>query len=264
MIVQTTNRWRVIAGAVMIGGLVFAATSSSVYAQARGLDHFKCYGLLIPVQLDPPPPPEVLIADQFSEERVVIGDEYRFCNPVEKRFHSRISPIIDNDHHLTFYHFDPVTPQQIAGVVSVVNQFGRQKFEFESANVLAVPTEKQEPGLSPPVGLNHFKCYFIAGALPRNVIAVGLEDQFEKAKHKVLAPFLFCNPAEKEDVAGNVTPIEDPNAHLTCYKISLVNFFANKSIVIANQFTDPSTKDLFPFRADLLCLPSRKEGFRLL
>lgn len=259
---QSSKGWLSFVGPALTATLVVAVLAISVRAQSLDLDHFKCYALILTVPIDSHPPSEVIIADQFSEERVIIGEESRFCTPVEKRFGNRVTPIFNEDHHLTFYKYDPVTPLLIQGVVKVVNQFGTQKFKLENADLLAVPTEKKQQGHHEPQGLNHFKCYFIVDGLPNNLIAVRLKDHFEKAKHKVLEPFLLCNPAKIEDADGDVTPIEDPNAHLVCYKISQVNYYQRR-VRIANQFTAGET-ELFPFSADLVCVPSKKLDFKLL
>jgi hypothetical protein len=88
---------------VIIGGLLFAATTSTVYAQANsGLNHYKCYGLLVAVPTDPP---NLRKCHADHPENGCIGSEN--CSAtVEKHFRGTISPIADRNHHLTL----PVRP----------------------------------------------------------------------------------------------------------------------------------------------------------
>jgi hypothetical protein len=232
---------------------------------AQSLDHFKCYQALLFVPVSPPPPTlaTVALADQFGVERqVTIPElEYRFCNPTVKIFGATSTGILDPDHHLTFYAYDPVNPAPIKGAVEIFNQFGRQKFEIETANVLAVPTSKIGP--PPPADLDHFKCYFASGDLPKGIVVVELDDQFEVRKHKLLEPLYFCNPVEKTDLVTNdVTEIQNEDAHLACYTITPGYFWPPIDLVIANQFYD-STKDMQVTIGDVLCAPSRKLRFKL-
>jgi hypothetical protein len=249
--------------------VVLATASTAVKAQGSEpdfrLDHFKCYRM--PEVTGNTVPGPVRLEDQFDRalgiiELVEFFVPLRFCNPVEKRFAGVVSAIKNSEHHLTLYAFDPLDGKPIRGVVLAVNQFGKQKLEIESADILAVPTAKNPTGAPvPPADLDHYKCYYARGEVPGRLRVVGLADQFEKVRHKLYEPVLFCNPVQKTDVSGNVFPIQNREDHLTCYKISVATV-DHKFAVIANQFTDPIL-DMFAAAADLLCLPTQKASFKL-
>ena len=92
-----------------------------------------------------------------------------------------------------------------------------------------------------PVPLDHFLCY---DARPQTVLedSVGLRDQFDTdrriPRYEVTGPISFCNPVEKFREREE-TPIENPDHHLTAYK--LVGSFADRrppAVFITNQFTE--------------------------
>ncbi len=73
-------------------------------------------------------------------------------------------------------------------------------------------------------------------------------------------PFLFCNPVEKtvEAAAGLVTtPIADPNAHLTMYRIAEQTVHAPQAwrVAISNQF---GRQQLAVGRPRILAVPTHK------
>jgi hypothetical protein len=115
---------------------------------------------------------------------------------------------------------------------------------------LAVPTQKQPHDA--PQGLDHFRCYAANG----NLIAqpAALSDQFLTpfTGHFVLDPLLFCNPVQKTH-GTIVTPIQHPDAHLTCYSMTRVTF--TREVAIRNQFGD---QRLVVGPPDILCVPTRK------
>jgi hypothetical protein len=147
--------------------------------------------------------------------------------------------------HLTCY---DILAGTFRASVSLVNQFGSQSIQVERPDVLCVPTDKLiDPD---PIGpVDHYKCYEASG-LPPTVPPVTLTDQFQTRMVTVLNPFLFCNPASKND-----EPILDPNGHLTCYVTDPPTALVGL-ISVANQF-DPSFQvDVGP--AIGLCVPSLK------
>ena len=197
-------------------GLFFTAVP--VCGQAFELQHFQCYSVR---QIDPEVVTRVGLVDQFgtAEEMVDVRRAKRFCNPAAK-FHPGIPnpffPITDDRQHLMFYSTFPQS--EPLRVVELDNQFGRQTLLLREAVALAVPTEKRIPGPHPfPLGLDHFRCYGAWGAFANT--SVWLSDQFIApfTGHFVLNPVSFCNPVQKRDVTGGVTPIQHPELHLTCY-----------------------------------------------
>ena len=78
----------------------------------------------------------------------------------------------------------------------------------------------------------------------------------------VLDPELFCNPVEK--VHDTVTPITNPEAHLTCYDITAVGFSFGEllDIEIDNQLMPAVASQLrVATSRDLLCVPTVKRSW---
>jgi hypothetical protein len=253
---------RVLCTAAASAFVVMAGTSAAWAQAAPGVGHFKCYASR--GQAADPSLAKVVLEDQFDaslgiKEEVEVTRPVRFCNPVEKRYKRRTASIANPNNHLTFYSFDPAAAAPTTATVIVFNQFGTRILELESADILAVPTEKQESGSAFPDTLSHFKCYFAFGKGVDEAV-VGLADQFEKVKHKLLDPALFCNPVRKYDISGEqIGPIFNPKVHLVCYNISRANYLV-RQLVIANQFT-VTTTDIVTGPGDMLCVPSLKLQF---
>ncbi|MBI4516928.1 MAG: LamG domain-containing protein, partial [Deltaproteobacteria bacterium] len=124
----------------------------------------------------------------------------------------------------------------------------------------SAPGRAEDLGGQPntPPALDHFTCYSSMKRqkdappfVPRSVV---LTDQFETMTTTVEKPVSFCNPANK-----NSEGINDPTAHLTCYRIreALGHLNPRRRIVVRNQFGDQS---LSTFRPETLCVPSGKNG----
>jgi uncharacterized repeat protein (TIGR01451 family) len=113
-----------------------------------------------------------------------------------------------------------------------------------------------ETMISLPTELDHFKCYKTkqVGTKfdPRQVV---LTDQFITERVNVVRPEAFCAPVDK-DGSG----INDPSAHLACYKIRDVRGdefpkFERQRLEAADQF---GTHTLLLKKTRTLCLPSSK------
>ncbi len=213
-----------------------------------GLDHFKCY----PAEADRDVDAEVTLVDQFGGGRYKVHRADHFCNPVEKVHNDAVTPIRDRDAHLELYRVEAQTgaePRQ----VTVSNQFGEgQRITAHQPVLLAVPTQKIEPGGHPPPrGLDHLLCYEAEGE--QTSVLLELRDQFGfEPEVQLLEPRLLCNPAEKVH-DGKETPVENPKDHLTCYGLEGPQMQA--SAQVRNQFGEEFL-GLQP--SDLLCVPSRK------
>jgi len=258
--------------AVLVGPAVAAPPSPP-----PNLDHFRCYS-----NTGHPAGLTAILEDQFDKrlekvEEVVVWP-IGFCNPVAKMIAGpgegpgQITEIRDPTHHLTMYEIRETTTQRHpTWKVTVDNQFGRQTLFATKPVLLGVPTQKvsvegEDTELGKPDGLNHFKCYKAKGATLN--VAVTLEDQFETADVLVVEPVLFCNPVTKTvSRAGggsDVTPIEDKEAHLTCYNIDLatqIGFTMQINIETNNQFNHiPGALEPFTVVTDerVLCVPSKK------
>jgi len=261
-------------GAVLVGPAIAAPPSP-----APDLDHFRCYSITVG---HPALPPIATLEDQFDKrldkvEQVFVGLPIGFCNPVAKTIPGpgggpgQTTEIRDPSAHLIFYEIhESANQRHLTWNVTVDNQFGRQTLFATKPLVLAVPTQKVsvdgvDTELAAPEGLNHFKCYRAKGRT-LNVPAT-LDDQFETAGVIVVDPLLFCNPVTKTVTRTGVpiaTPIEDLDAHLTCYNIDLaaqVGFTTLKNIETVNQFNHiPGQVEPLRVVTDerVLCVPSTK------
>ncbi len=97
--------------------------------------------------------------------------------------------------------------------------------------------------------LDHFKCYEIEEPpldLPQDVT---LEDQFGAADMRVQGLVSFCNPVDK-----NGEGINDPTAHLACYRIRGELGFSPRDVLVENQFGAQSVT----VQPQTLCVPSFK------
>ena len=226
----------------------FVTSGSIALAQNNvlPLDHFWCYESVGAVIKS-----DIILRDYFYAADIVttVGFPFRFCNPVEKRFQGKSTPITNPYSHLKMYVVRPLPVD--ARTVVVSNQFGtHQQLQVLRPVILAVPTQKDT--LPPPKDLDHFLCYEAVGLNPPNG-QVGLKDQFRSERERVLNPFLFCNAAEEIDAAGVVvTPILHPGAHLVCYMTTVTPFV--RIVIATNRFGEEvsSVSD-----ADLLCVPSQ-------
>lgn len=229
-------------------GVVFV-TSFAAFAQNFKIDHFKCY---LPNQATPVQPSPVLLVDQFGTAATSVGRIYRLCNPAKKGHNGVITPIQHPDDHLVFHQTAP--QPLVTREVQIRNQFGDQTLTTLDARYLGVPTQKDPHG--PPQELNHFNCYVVSNGAPINV-PIGLSDQFFPSKHKIMRPLAFCNPVQKTH-NGVITPITNPDDHLTCYTITPVPFV--RDVTLHNQFGD------FKFesnRADITCVPTQKLAWKV-
>lgn len=230
--------------------------SEGVFGQAS-LDDFKCYFVPQPATIFPIQQILISLEDQFDTARNAVESVSdvrltRFCTPVQKTEHRRTTGIIDDTHHLSLYH---ITPQPvIPRDVIVRNQFGHQKLTLGDAQALAVPTGRsasgQEPP-SPPPNLDHFKCYAASGKRVGTILS--LQDDLQATNVWVLDPISFCNPVMKT-FDGTTTPIQNPQAHLTCYTITPKDF--SGAVAIRNQFG--TLFGLTLDKADILCVASLK------
>jgi hypothetical protein len=86
------------------------------------------------------------------------------------------------------------------------------------------------------VALDHFKCYLTQDQTPWNQQVI-LADQFIQAGFPatVLNAMRFCNPTRKFH-AGAVTPIKDPDAHLTMYGLGPLPGPIQRQVLVGNQF----------------------------
>jgi len=101
--------------------------------------------------------------------------------------------------------------------------------------------------------LDHFKCYWAEGAEPV-LDVVYLEDQFGAVNATVEWPLFFGNPVEKwhDEV---VTPIWNPDHHLTVYNITYEEEPQDWLVEVNNQF---GNQELTVFGPVALAVPTQK------
>ncbi len=203
-----------------------SATAETTISLPTALDHFKCYKTR---QVGPKfDRRQVVLTDQFNTERVNVVRPDEFPKFKKER-------------------------------VEVTDQFGTHTLLLKKIRSLCLPSSKaplgEVPG-SPPTGLDHFKCYKTrqVGTKfdPRQVV---LTDQFNTERVNVVRPEAFCTPVDK-DGSG----INDPSAHLACYKIRDVRGdefpkFERRRVEVGDQF---GTHTLLLKKTRTLCLPSSK------
>jgi hypothetical protein len=102
--------------------------------------------------------------------------------------------------------------------------------------------------------LDHFKCYPVVASTPHPE-TVGLRDQFGSQTRLVARAGDFCNPAEKTH-QGTITPIRNPDAHLTFYELEVGPAQQPARVVdINNQF---GPQQISVGEATLLGVPTQK------
>ena len=103
-----------------------------------------------------------------------------------------------------------------------------------------------------PVDGDHYRCWEASdptgGALN---VPVTLIDQFQSIDTIVMEPWRLCNPADK-----NGEGIQDPNSHLTCYKIQPIGQPLGFQVPVSNQFFSLANIDIN--EAFAVCVPSAK------
>jgi hypothetical protein len=226
---------------------------------AAAHDHFKCYKAKnVGDRFDPR---RVLLTDEFNTERVKVVRPEVFCAPVDKDG----SGINDPTAHLTCYKINDVKgdefPKFSKRDVEATDQFGTHTLVLKKIRSLCLPAAKSPSGQDPgavPTELDHYKCYKAEEEddedegtefEPRRVL---LTDQFTTERVTVVRPTAFCNPVDK-DGSG----INDPTAHLTCYKINDVRGdefprFVPRRINARDQF---GVRGLRLEKTKRLCLP---------
>lgn len=226
-----------VSGPVMLA----APTQKEGHGPPWWLDHFLLYKVIDGEDMQI----TVEMEDQWHiESDVEILRPVYFANPAGKippnvDWDPSWEPIIENpDEHLVFYEIVGETYQ---GAVGIQNQFHQQEtLSISNPALLAVPSEKTsfEPLEPEPLELDHFTCYwtYYEGAPPP--VTGGLlflEDQFVSIEAELGPALYFCNPVEKMYAEG-LTPMLDPDHHLTIYEIYYQQEPQVWQVQIDNQF----------------------------
>ena len=138
------------------------------------LDHFKCYWAVGDPVFEP-----VYLEDQFGAVNSTVIEALFFANPVDKVL-PEVAPMVDPDHHLTFYYLDH-EPKPENWCVEVYNQFGPQELTVSGDPImLGVPTQKLEPVYhNAPANLDHFLVYEVIEGPTINLPALIYDWNFE-------------------------------------------------------------------------------------
>jgi hypothetical protein len=209
--------------------------------------HFRCYTVS---RETPDTPQTVILRDQFiPEDTVSVGAPLQFCAPTSKNG----LPILAPAEHLTLYSTQLEKDLVPHLILSTEDQFGPRTLEAVGTRWVLVPTQKLVGGLAFPDSLNHSRCYEVTGE-PVDT-TVSLDDQFGEDFVRVEHPHYFCNPVEKETLAGVISPILEPAVHLTCYDIFGPQRAKPQSFGVMNQF-EQDTFTITTFQ--LLCVPAEK------
>ncbi len=211
------------------------------------LNHFLIYDIT-PIDVNYP---GATLEGQFDGEtgprEVNINIMSTIATPVSKNG----GMIVDENAHFTGYTMRVERPEPERTIV-IENQFGEQTIRTGLGNLLLVPAEKVEPGLSFPETLDHYKCYRVVAGDPVTA-SVSLEDQFGGRKGvAVTTPSLFCVPVEKI-FRGTTYPIINEADHLMVYSVDTRDFEIKKEF--RDQFGETTVKIL---RNGLLAVPTTK------
>jgi hypothetical protein len=217
------------------------------------LDHFTCY--FVDEEAMPYIGEVVYLEDQFGAVNATVEDGVLFNNPAEKMFGEVLTPIFNPDHHFMVYTIS-YEQEPKTWLVEVNNQFGTQQLTVSGPTLLAVPTQKVEPGdHQQPFGLDHFLFYDVIAAESLDVI-VDLTDEFGSDPDVlVYQPFLFGNPVQKTH-DGEVTEIMHPDRHIVGYWIDAEYY--EEEVQTVNQFGEHTLDVEGPY---LLAVPSEKLAF---
>ena len=224
---------------LVLASVLLLCLSSPAWAQAWPQeDHFKVYTLTQPYTYVG----QIGLVDQFTD--VVITDAVleKIATPTVKNGEPWLDPV----RHQTWWR---IVQQMPTWKFDVQNQFGLATWYSHDAAYLVLPALKNQPGEIPVT--NHYKCYDASG--PPVNFEVVLEDQFDTVTVVVAEPVVFCNPVEKVDEQGFVYPIENPDAHLACYRID-PRFYG----LTATMYDQFGTWTVELGDQDWLCVPSYK------
>jgi hypothetical protein len=220
---------------------------TGVSAQPLLENHYKVYNVSPPITYAG----GLLLQDQFGSYNVGPLVLRKLANPVAKIHNGVLFPILFPEVHQTWWGLD-LTGQ--GWVVEVENQFGVSVWHVGNPRFLVLPARKNQPG--PPLIHNHYLAYEATG--PGIFVPVQLDDQFGPSEQVVAEPVLFLNPVQKTTPNGVVYPIEDPEAHLACYRLQPVMPY-NIQVLAWDQFGNWQQPWQIVVNDDCyLCVPSHK------
>ena len=201
------------------------------------LDHFRGYG--VDAETATSINADVYLEDQLTSINITLEKPLYFCNPVQKLHNDVLTPISNPDHHLTWYDMKPSQAQVGWWIVQVDNQFGTHNLTVYGPLLVAVPTQKVEPGgHEPPLELDHYMGYDVwEGPLLHEESAV-LTDQFISAQNASFQRITgFCVPVYKTH-GNDTTVIVNPEECLVVIQLNVEFQLLEPDVEINNQFGD--------------------------
>jgi hypothetical protein len=124
---------------------------------------------------------------------------------------------------------------------------------------LLVPSAKSltnpPPPLSPSDLLDHYECYRVSGADPKNSSSITMQDQFVMAGERIMQLQQLCVPVDKN--GGGIT---NPARKLMCYRTKYTGARfrgPGTPVFVNNQF---GSATLQVSRGEELCVPSSPSG----
>jgi hypothetical protein len=217
------------------------------HTEPVSLDHYLLYEVIDGPLVDV----GVALRDEFGNDIAVqVGQPVLFANPVQKTVGTAVTNITHPNEHLVFYAISGCTAS--SPQVQVANQFGNQTLNLgQPAVLLGAPSEKIAWGEQ----IDHFKCYPSWEAEPINKV-VQLKDQFVTINATVEQAVEFCNPVAKKQYGMEVSPILNPDYHLTIYTIDCTGGLGEWLVQVQNQF---GTQDLRVLGPVALAVPTWKQ-----
>lgn len=194
--------WLLMIGVVIIPQLLFAQVGANQ-------NHYKTW-MVQPQTFQK----RVLVQDQFMQDSLMLLGVEFLSNPTLKVHGSQPFPIINPDHHLTWYR---ATGRDTSINLSYKNQFESTAVSISQVEFLLVPTQKYPH--DPPLGLDHYKAYRITDGTGFHD-PIMLEDQFDirygiPENIDSLVPTFFLTPAVK----NMESQLYDPVTHYVAYQI---------------------------------------------
>src|SRR5262249_30093539 len=201
---------------------------------------------------------DLSLSNEFGTGVAALSKPRRLCNPASIDGDAPAAPSAPG--HLVGYSLVQISPPPVPiRGVHVTNALGSFVVEVLRPTRLLVPSAKSltapPPPLSPSVLLDHFECYRVRGAGPKNSSSTTMQDQFVTAGEKIMQLQQLCVP-----VGANGGSITNPAWKLTCYrtKYTGASFRGPGTPVFVNNEFGAATIE--SSHGEELCLPSSISG----
>jgi hypothetical protein len=228
----------------VLAGLLAATTVSAV-------DHFQCYSAVEVTRPAPPALPNLLLADDIAAGTHRVLKAAALCGP------ALVSggTVADPATHLQAYRVRPTTRTLPRRNIRIANRFGETFINANRADRVLLPAAL-DPESGPGEGVDAYTCYKArpARGQPRFAAIPGVlvNDGFGERTVELTKPTRLCAPASL-----NGGPIQDPAAHLLCYRVRAVpRHTAQRGMAVTTEYGSGSIDTR---RDEELCVPSIKD-----